>query len=192
MAIFTEVKLIREESKEAMAPANAGILLDSPALNSLKRAQLVQLCKRHGVKASGKNTALVERLHRHAAGMFATPARPGLASDCDGEDEDRDDDSDDERMLGRENRDIDPDRTMQQHPSETWEIVMDNSDMVEEQYPGSVQSKTRLGPSGSNHSQMGEFGSTGSSKCTCLASLPVLLEVDPTLGLILQRKSCRS
>ena len=38
------------------------ILFNSPALHSLKRAQLVQLCKRHNIKASGKNTELVDRL----------------------------------------------------------------------------------------------------------------------------------
>lgn len=30
------------------------ILFNSPALHSLKRAQLVKICKRHGLKASGK------------------------------------------------------------------------------------------------------------------------------------------
>lgn len=159
--------------------ADTSILLDSPALNSLKRAQLVQLCKRHGVKASGKNAVLVGRLRRVAGGGGATPApaptplRLGGGGDC-GEDEEAEEEGD--RTL----------QPPQQRPSETWEIVVDEDDLVEEQYPGSVQSKTRLGPSGSgsgfgsgsglntnqnqnqNMGLVNEFGSTGSSKCVLL------------------------
>lgn len=145
------------------------------------------------MKASGKNAVLVGRLRRVAGGVGATPApaptplRFGGGGDC-GEDEAAEDEEGD--------GDGDGDRTMQlpqlkelqqkqqqqqQRPSETWEIVVDEDDLVEEQYPGSVQSKTRLGPSGSgsglnmnqNQNQnlglglglVNEFGSTGSSKC---------------------------
>ncbi|KAG6853520.1 hypothetical protein C0991_003515 [Blastosporella zonata] len=42
------------------------ILFNSPALHSLKRDQLVKLCKIHSIKASGKNIELVEKLRKHA------------------------------------------------------------------------------------------------------------------------------
>ena len=41
------------------------ILLNSPALKSLKRAQLVGLCKRCGLRANGKNTELIARLQEY-------------------------------------------------------------------------------------------------------------------------------
>lgn len=42
------------------------ILFNSPALHSLKRDQLVKLCKLHSVKANGKNVELIERLKQRA------------------------------------------------------------------------------------------------------------------------------
>lgn len=42
------------------------ILFNSPALHSLKRDQLVKLCKIHSIKANGKNVDLVEKLKEHA------------------------------------------------------------------------------------------------------------------------------
>ncbi|RPD61791.1 hypothetical protein L226DRAFT_612224 [Lentinus tigrinus ALCF2SS1-7] len=43
------------------------ILFNSPALHSLKRDQLVKLCKIHSIKANGKNSELIERLKQRAA-----------------------------------------------------------------------------------------------------------------------------
>ena len=37
------------------------ILFNSPALHSLKRDQLVKLCKIHSIKANGKNSDLIDR-----------------------------------------------------------------------------------------------------------------------------------
>ncbi|KAJ7726876.1 hypothetical protein B0H16DRAFT_1779853 [Mycena metata] len=45
------------------------ILFKSPALHSLKRDQLVKLCKIHSIKANGKNVELVERLKTHARNL---------------------------------------------------------------------------------------------------------------------------
>ncbi|KAK4685285.1 hypothetical protein P7C73_g4870, partial [Tremellales sp. Uapishka_1] len=45
------------------------ILWNSAALNALKRHQLVALCKKHGLKASGKNIALVSRLQKYASAL---------------------------------------------------------------------------------------------------------------------------
>jgi hypothetical protein len=42
------------------------ILFNSPALHSLKRDQLVKLCRVHSLKGSGKNVELIERLKQHA------------------------------------------------------------------------------------------------------------------------------
>jgi hypothetical protein len=42
------------------------ILFNSPALHSLKREQLVKLCKLHSIKANGKNVELIQRLRQHA------------------------------------------------------------------------------------------------------------------------------
>ncbi|EJD51951.1 hypothetical protein AURDEDRAFT_149517 [Auricularia subglabra TFB-10046 SS5] len=47
----------------------ADILFNSPALHSLKREQLVRLCKKHGIKASGKNVDLVDKLKAYAASL---------------------------------------------------------------------------------------------------------------------------
>ncbi|KAJ7757130.1 hypothetical protein B0H16DRAFT_1457986 [Mycena metata] len=45
------------------------ILFKSPALHSLRRDQLVKLCKIHSIKANGKNVELVERLKTHARNL---------------------------------------------------------------------------------------------------------------------------
>lgn len=45
------------------------ILFNSPALHSLKRDQLVRLCKLHSIKASGKNVDLIDRLKQHAQAL---------------------------------------------------------------------------------------------------------------------------
>src|SRR4051794_21347073 len=54
------------------------ILFNSPALHSLKRDQLVNLCKIHSIKATGKNSELVEKLKKHAEtlpkGLTLNPA----------------------------------------------------------------------------------------------------------------------
>ena len=45
------------------------ILFNSPALHSLKRDQLVKLCKIHSIKASGKNVDLIQRLKDYASNL---------------------------------------------------------------------------------------------------------------------------
>ncbi|KAH9851038.1 hypothetical protein C2E23DRAFT_255651 [Lenzites betulinus] len=59
------------------------ILFNSPALHSLKRDQLVKLCKIHSIKANGKNTELIERLKQHAQ---ALPPEALASSETDGDD----------------------------------------------------------------------------------------------------------
>ncbi|KAF8310547.1 hypothetical protein DL93DRAFT_2157710 [Clavulina sp. PMI_390] len=69
------------------------ILLNPHALNSLKRAQLVALCKRNGLRASGKNTELIARLQEHGrsgamASMFGDD-QSSVASTAETEERDQ-------------------------------------------------------------------------------------------------------
>lgn len=134
------------------------ILFNSPALHSLKRAQLVQLCKRHNIKAAGKNTELVERLKQHALTL-----KLDQINDANDKEKKAVENDDDDSITDELDSDV-FDRP--QRPSEMWEIVMD--DIPEEEgrssNPGSLKVKG-IGQ---------EFGGTGgSSKCKCrLPSLP--------------------
>ncbi|KAG8741563.1 hypothetical protein FRC10_002687 [Ceratobasidium sp. 414] len=61
------------------------ILFNSHALNSLKRTQLVKLCKRYGIKATGKNPELVAKLEAYSqnlppASTFICPSEADLLS----------------------------------------------------------------------------------------------------------------
>lgn len=123
------------------------ILFNSPALHSLKRDQLVKLCKIHSIKATGKNMELIEKLKQRAQEMpldFAQimPSSDDEASEMtvDGE----------EHLL----------RAQLPRPSEQWEIVMDDIEEVEEP-TGTVSSKGSLRTLGGPR---GEFG-TGNTKC---------------------------
>jgi hypothetical protein len=81
------------------------ILFNSPALHSLKRDQLVKLCKLHSIKATGKNTDLVDKLKRHAATL--PPGSPlSVATRSE---------------LPQDDANSPP-----QRPSEQWEVVMED------------------------------------------------------------------
>ena len=112
-------------------------------------------------------------------GLMATPACARFGGGEETEEEEEEEDGEAGRVGGEwlasgtdvdVDLDVDPDRTMQQQqqqrPSETWEVVMDDDEILEEQYPGSVQSKMRLGPAGSGPGsnqvlQVNEFGVSG-------------------------------
>lgn len=137
------------------------ILFNSPALHSLKRAQLVQLCKRHNIRASGKNVELVDRLKEHARSLpNDNPLNVAIRSEKHSgypiDDRTSEDGSEDEE------------RFRPQRPSEMWEVVMD--DIPEEEnygsLPGSLSSKSMLTIGAS-----GEFGTGGSSQSLWFASL---------------------
>lgn len=81
------------------------ILFNSPALHSLKRDQLVKLCKLHSIKAIGKNIELVEKLKRHAATL---PLGSPLS------------------VATRSEQPQDDANSPPQRPSEQWEIVMED------------------------------------------------------------------
>ncbi|THH27273.1 hypothetical protein EUX98_g6915 [Antrodiella citrinella] len=136
------------------------ILFNSPALHSLKREQLVKLCKIHGIKANGKNVDIIERLKQHAQDIPDTDATndadPSVIQN-DSEDTDQDTAEDSQvRPLAR--------------PSEQWEMVMEDIEEVEESGSMGTFSSTRtLQKQGS----AGEFG-TSNSKNSVSTSLKAL------------------
>ena len=111
------------------------ILFNSPALHSLKRDQLVKLCKLHSIKAVGKNTELVEKLKRHATTL---PLGSPLS------------------VATRSERPQDDANSPPQRPSEQWEIVMDDIPLIIPDVPGSISMPTGDAPD--------EFGTGGGSK----------------------------
>lgn len=131
------------------------ILFNSPALHSLKREQLVKLCKIHSIKATGKNAELIERLKQRAQevpqnGLTNTSNidEKDLLSDTCGSDEDA-------------NPAVNASSLNLPRPSEQWEIVMEDiEEVVESSSMGTSSSKgTFRNASGFT----GEFG-TGNSK----------------------------
>jgi hypothetical protein len=135
------------------------ILFNSPALHSLKRDQLVKLCKIHAIKASGKNVDLIDRLKQHAHTLpkdsplsIASRSEHTDAIDVDSHDEANDDDED------KENQSHPPYR-----PSEQWEVVMDSIAETDEVSSSQDTLSTRRG----------EFGTT-SSKGTSKFIVPLV------------------
>ena len=122
-----------------MSEETTQILFNSPALRSLKRDQLVKLCKIHSIKASGKNVDLIQRLKDHASTL--PPGDPlHVAVHID---------SDEEAYT------LDSKR-----PSSQWEVVME--DILEMPEP----SRTTLSSLRSVTSSVpDEFGTGGGSKC---------------------------
>lgn len=120
--------------------STSAILFNSPALHSLKRDQLVKLCKIHSIKANGKNVDLIERLKQHASSLPADAALHLPLPDSD---------DDPEGLLS-------PQRAINR-PSEQWEVVME--DINEEDPQGTANSKRTV-----NATEAGEFG-TAMSKC---------------------------
>ncbi|KAF7366438.1 SAP domain-containing protein [Mycena sanguinolenta] len=134
------------------------ILFNSPALHSLKRDQLVKLCKIHSIKANGKNVELVERLKNHAKSLPKdNPLSVAIRSEQGDESTAQDDEQD-----GQEQKAFNP------RPSSQWEVVMDS--IMEESEEGSSRgSSGTLSSLKSGTTVAGEFG-TGSSKSTLTVS----------------------
>lgn len=148
------------------------ILFNSPALHSLKRDQLVKLCKIHSIKANGKNVDLVEKLKDHAKNLPSDdPLSVAARSEQPGDDEEERQ----ERQEALEDKDNSNPRYQMPRPSEQWEIVMDTIDESEEG-SGSQPGTLRSIQSGHNGSA-GEFG-TGSSKSTCDIQCSLFREFD--------------
>lgn len=123
------------------------ILFNSPALHSLKRDQLVKLCKIHSIKASGKNVDLIQRLKDYASNL-----PPG------------DLDDDEESSI------LDCKR-----PSSQWEVVME--DILEVPEPSrttvsSLRSVTSNPPDEFGTGGGSKCKSVVASKITFLTSYP--------------------
>jgi hypothetical protein len=134
------------------------ILLNSAALNSLKRNQLVSLCKMHGLKANGKNSDLIDKLQEYA---MNNPKReresaglPGLAQQMNNSETDGG--SDDVKMSDEENE-----GRARMRPSEIWEVIEEET--VEEMRKIQEESLNSKGSYQSHRSKAsqrlpGEFG----------------------------------
>lgn len=130
------------------------ILFNSPALHSLKRDQLVKLCKIHSLRASGKKKELIERLQLHAKTLpLDDPLSIAIRSDnpdakpaADSEDETSD--------YSREGNASTSINNTPSRPSEQWEVVMDTIAEVDEE--------TLRSNRGASDRQVGEFGTTTS------------------------------
>lgn len=121
------------------------ILFNSPALHSLKRDQLVKLCKIHSVKASGKNIDLIQRLKEHASSLpLGDPLSVATRSEQP---------QDDTSSISS--------RLDSQRPSEQWEVVMEDiPELPEASSRGTISSLRSVAGNAPD-----EFGTGGESKC---------------------------
>jgi len=130
------------------------ILFNSPALRSLKRDQLVKLCKTHSLKANGKNVELIERLKAHAVTLpLSEPL--SVATRSESEDESMDDEPK-SPMVG----------SGMPRPSEQWEVVMGGIKEVPEgtdSQPGTLNSVRSVGKGAFTS----EFGTESSKGAFC-------------------------
>ncbi|KAG6849626.1 hypothetical protein H0H93_006835 [Arthromyces matolae] len=146
------------------------ILFNSPALHSLKRDQLVKLCKVHGLKAAGKSSELVEKLKKHAETL---PKDSPLSVAARSESVFHPIDSEGDETMGEvPNDEQSPSANARwgfqmPKPSQHWDVVMDNIEEVDEK--SSLGSLSSLRSMGSNNGGSGEFG-TGVSKSPSVAS----------------------
>jgi hypothetical protein len=142
------------------------ILFSHPALHSLKRDQLVKLCKIHSIKANGKKAELIERLKEHAKTLprdsplsLAARSEPGSIT----QPSTFDDDSQDEMSVD------DSPVSFQEsawgfqapRPSEQWEVVMD---AIEEMIEDSTVEGVTMSSQATTATECSEFG-TGTTKC---------------------------
>ena len=129
------------------------ILFDSPALHSLKRDQLMKLCKLHSLKASGKNVQLIERLEQHALTLSPTAPRNDkvFSLSFDPQDSDRDTSAEPPSPSCTGSNAF--------RPSEQWEVVMEDIQEVDEggkSSQGIINSTKSVGGGAA-----GEFGTDG-------------------------------
>ncbi|KAF7968022.1 hypothetical protein HWV62_32150 [Athelia sp. TMB] len=137
------------------------ILFNSPALSSLKRDQLVKLCKIHSIKANGKNVDLVDKLKEHAKTLGKDDPL-SIAAGYDSAAEDLL-----EERVEEEGDTVQQTQHQLSRPSEQWEIVMDT---IEEREEGSGSRSSTLRSVQSRHGQgVSEFG-TGGIKASSVSS----------------------
>jgi len=130
------------------------ILFNSPALHSLKRDQLVKLCKIHSIKASGKNTELIQKLKDHASTLpHGSPLSVAARSE-----------------QPQDDKDSITSRLDSQRPSEQWEVVME--DILELPEGSSRGTLSSLRGAGNNPD---EFGTGSGSGCQSpVLNIPIL------------------
>lgn len=138
------------------------ILFNSPALHSLKREQLVKLCKIHSLKANGKNVEMIQRLRQHAQNLpkdspLSIAARSEEVASI------KSTETQDEIEVDKGQEDLieeDEQYSRRVRPSEQWEVVMDSIEEAEENASQGTLTSQRTINGGT-----GEFG-TGDSKGT--------------------------
>ena len=133
------------------------ILFNSPALHSLKRDQLVKLCKIHSIKASGKNVDLIQKLRRHAKTLpkdspLSIAARSESTDSIPVE-------ADTPEADAEEIKDDASYRTTLPRQSEQWEMIMDS---IEEEEEGSSQGT--MSSQRTLNGGTGEFGVVSSKR----------------------------
>ncbi|KAG5637266.1 hypothetical protein H0H81_005199 [Sphagnurus paluster] len=148
------------------------ILFNSPALHSLKRDQLVKLCKIHSLKASGKNTELIEKLKRHAETL---PRDAPLRLAARRDEGDVMDEGDADHTMD-EGQSVDSQSAnarwgfQMPRPSEQWEVVMEDIEEMEERgsSQGTLNSLRTVGGGSS------EFGTAMSKSSSVSSSIKAL------------------
>jgi hypothetical protein len=135
------------------------ILFNSPALHSLKREQLVKLCKIHALKANGKNVELIQRLRQHSQSLPKdAPLSVAARSESNGLILSNPMETDDLDQHAMQEDEIESTMT-RPRPSEQWEVVMNSIEEVDEKSSqGSLSSQRTVNNTGS-----GEFGTGGSA-----------------------------
>ena len=136
------------------------ILLNSAALNSLKRNQLVSLCKLHGIKASGKNSELINKLQDYAMSnpKRDTATMPNLGVQINSS-QTGDVSEDADMQSDQEMREADRARM---RPSEIWEVIEEETmEEMKKLQEESLRGKGSFHSNSSKSSQIkvpGEFG----------------------------------
>ncbi|EPQ51766.1 hypothetical protein GLOTRDRAFT_140767 [Gloeophyllum trabeum ATCC 11539] len=145
-------------SRPAMSTSTTAtqILFNSPALHALRRDQLLSLCRRHGLRAQGRNDELIQRLKRHAQALYAEPAGDHDARNEHDEDDDEDEDED---------MNVNAKTNMNPRQSEQWEMM----DTIEEMEEGASRQGSLNSLKSARGGAAGEFG-TGSSKSSSVSS----------------------
>ena len=139
---------VTDSSPSSAMATTTQILFNSPALHSLKREQLVKLCKVHSLRANGKNTELIDRLKQYAQTLpkdapLSLSARKENGEEQGSSEEDGDDDPEVAATCG------------------VVRPVMERIDEVDEKTSSSRGTLSSMRTTGTSS---GEFG----SKCACV------------------------
>ncbi|KAH7883053.1 hypothetical protein F5I97DRAFT_1930644 [Phlebopus sp. FC_14] len=178
MTVHFDAPKANQQLSGTRCPQRRRFYSTHPALHSLKRDQLVKLCKIHSLKANGKNKELIERLQLHAKHL--PPDDPlSIAVRSDNLDAKRIVDSGDEGPDAM-NDDYGEGSSTRSYtvprPSEQWEMVMDSIAEVDEDTKSTLRSYR-----GNPNAQAGEFGTHTSKAASSVSSS--LKAIATSLGL---------